>query len=578
MTSKAYTTGIIVSAALAISGVLWHQTRSPYVAGEDIAAVLADALTVREIASNTGTNTVGITSYRYYWTDYGGAGGTWNVDPETMSTSSFTVTAFRASENLRYAAIALNEAVKGVWFDVVGGRYFLDPRTLNGSAGQLDFAVSPSWGTNPVYTVVFGGAVGLQWSSNIVFNADLLDVDVNAIALKDRIVTGTNRYGVSWPTIISNDLSAASIFAAAQNYDAFTNRLSGAESWWAYAGISPVSYLLQPVEVIRPNVGQSVILSQSWEDRNAYDASTYPEKTSEYRWHDEFLGVSITPFITKAGLSACRHILTNMVRTVEFTPACSISATSYSYSGTNAMVTATSTPSASMPLTFFSHSELISRESGSVTNVYTNDLFSASWSDLSITPTSIASNYYSAGQVDRVRLYAVTEASTPGIWHPLLWRYNYDPYFSLTNLNSYVGASLSANQAETYGYPITHCSIPDIDFPRSAPTKPQDWLLTCGDTYESVTPSYFSTNQVWNLLGDASHPSTPPTFTLAATSHARADLLTPTQTIDVQGFDGSTNRHYTASWRYHTMRLSKLMLIVDWSITLKSSGGYTNAP
>jgi len=26
------------------------------------------------------------------------------------------------------------------------------------------------------------------------------------------------------------------------------------------------------------------------------------------------------------------------------------------------------------------------------------------------------------------------------------------------------------------------------------------------------------------------------------------------------------------------MRLSKIMMIVDWSITLKSSGGYTNAP
>jgi hypothetical protein len=148
MTSKAYTTGIIVSAALAISGVLWHHTRSPYVAGEDIAAVLADTLTVREIVSNTGTNTVGLLSLRYYWTDYGGAGGTWNYDPETMSTTSFTVTTFRASENLRYAAIALNEAVKGVWTDVVGGRYFLDPRTLDGSAGQLDLSVSISWGTN----------------------------------------------------------------------------------------------------------------------------------------------------------------------------------------------------------------------------------------------------------------------------------------------------------------------------------------------------------------------------------------------------------------------------------------------
>jgi hypothetical protein len=31
-------------------------------------------------------------------------------------------------------------------------------------------------------------------------------------------------------------------------------------------------------------------------------------------------------------------------------------------------------------------------------------------------------------------------------------------------------------------------------------------------------------------------------------------------------------------WTRHTMRLSKLMLIIDWSIALKSSGGYTNAP
>jgi phosphoribosylpyrophosphate synthetase len=106
--------------------------------------------------------------------------------------------------------------------------------------------------------------------------------------------------------------------------------------------------------------------------------------------------------------------------------------------------------------------------------------------------------------IDRVRLYAVTEASTPGIWYPLVWRYTSDEYYSLSNLNSYVGASLSANQAETYGYPITHCSLPDIDFPRSAPTQPKDWYMTCGRVYETVTPSYFSTNQVWNIIGDVS--------------------------------------------------------------------------
>jgi hypothetical protein len=585
MTTRTYTTGIIVSAALAISGVLWYQTRSPYVAGEDVAAVLADTLTLLKIASvDTSTNAVALVSRRWYWQDMSGDNsyGQWVGDPEIMSTTAFTVTAFRASASIRDASIALHNSVSGWWWYSTGARYFLDRRTLDGSAGQFDFAVAPAWGTNPVYAIADSYGLG---RSNIVFNANLIDVDVNAVAIKDRIVTGTNRYGYNGSPAV-NTLAAASIFGGSQNYSAFTNRLAGAESWWTYAGISPVSHLLEPVEVLRANAGQAVCLSQDWIDRTEYDASTWPYKTTEPIWFDYNAetyrpGVNINPFISKAGLDVFRRVLTNMTRTVEFNPACSVVATSYSYSGTNAMATTTNAIAATMPITFFGHNELISSWvaiSGSSTNHYTNNVFSASWADLSITPTSIATNYFASGMIDRVRLYAVTEASTPGIWHPLVWPYTQNEYLSLSNLNSYVGASLSANQAETYGYPITHCSLPDIDFPRSAPTQPKDWYMTCGRVYETVTPSYFSTNQVWNLIGDVSHPATPPIFSLAATSHARADLLAPTQTIDVEGYEGSTYRHLTASWRYHTMRLSKLMLIVDWSITLKSSGGYTNAP
>jgi hypothetical protein len=84
MTSKTYTTGIIVSAALAITGVLWHQTRSPYVAGEDIAAVLADTLDLRQIlvrqTAFTPTNIVpaySFTEARYYYSEDEYGYGTW---------------------------------------------------------------------------------------------------------------------------------------------------------------------------------------------------------------------------------------------------------------------------------------------------------------------------------------------------------------------------------------------------------------------------------------------------------------------------------------------------------------------
>jgi hypothetical protein len=159
---------------------------------------------------------------------------------------------------------------------------------------------------------------------------------------------------------------------------------------------------------------------------------------------------------------------------------------------------------------------------------------------------------------------------------------------ALSNLHAYVGASLSVNQTETYGYPITHCSMPDILFPTSSPPTPADWFLLCGSqTYEAITPGYFSTNQVWNLIGDVSHPSTPPTFTLASSSHDKADLQPPAQMLDATGtylntglnpYDTHEYYDISLSWTRHTMRLSKLMLVIDWSITLKSSGGYTNAP
>jgi hypothetical protein len=308
--------------------------------------------------------------------------------------------------------------------------------------------------------------------------------------------------------------------------------------------------------------------------------------------------VTRSPFITKEGLNAFRRVLTNMVRTVEFNPATWAAAITYSYSGTNAMATSTSAAAASLPLTFFDYGVLTGSWTeiswdyfagstnlhlGPDTNNYTVSALSAYWRDVSFTPMSIASNYYASGQVSRVRFYVATEASTPRYWYPQIWPYTQSEYLSLTNLHTYVGASLAANQSETYGYPVTHGAIPDISLPESAGDDPRSWLLRDNG-------GYFSTNQVWTLVGDVTNPPAPPTFTLDASSHAKTDLLAPVQSLHASGteyrfIDGPANdwdvytfRDLTASWRYHSMRISKTMMIVDWSITLKSSGGYTNSP
>jgi hypothetical protein len=354
-----------------------------------------------------------------------------------------------------------------------------------------------------------------------------------------------------------------------------------------------------------------VCLSQDWIDRTEYDASTWPYKTTEPIWFDYNAetyrpGVNINPFISKVGLDVFRRVLTNMTRTVEFNPACSVVATSYAYSGTNAMVTTTSSISATLPITFFDYKNTV----GVYTNItwYTDrggtnsyhvttnggsipDSFNlfASWADLAITPTSIASNYFTSGMVNRIRCYAVTEASTPGAWFPYeLFTYSFHEFAALSNLHAYVGASLSANQLETYGYPITNCGMPDIFFPTDSPTTPADWSLLCGSrVYDVITPGYFSTNQVWTLIGDVSYPLTPPTFTLASLSHDKADLKPPVQMLDATGtylntgsnpFDIHDYYDISLYWTRHTMRLSKIMMVVDWNIVLKSSGGYTNTP
>jgi hypothetical protein len=590
MTTRTYTTGLIVSAALAISGVLWYQRPSPYVAGEDIAAVLADALELRQITVRqtdfTPTNIVPEYMFlenRYFWRDYGDGYGAWDWQ-EAIQTTSFTVTAFRAEESIRNATIRLLECVVGhAWYayPYTSGREFLDLRC---PSGALDLSISPRWGTNALYR--FDLDYPGHPISNIVFNANLLDVDCSGVTLQDRIVTGTNQYGYTWggSAAISTPLTVGSIFGGTQRYDTFTNRLAGAESWWTYAGISPISYLLEPVERLLPDAPQAVHLSFEWADFDSLDAFTGWSKEYALSWYDptaigyRAINVHRSPFITKEGLNVFRHVLTNMTRTVEFQPACWAKWITYSYSGTNAMVTSTNENTTlgyygtGWPITFFDYGVMtgnLTSAAGGTTNEYPIDTFSAYWKDIAFTPMSIGSNYYASGQVSRVRFYIATEASTPRYWYPPIYTVSASEYLRFTNgLSAYSGASLAANYAETYGYPVTHGAIPDISLPASPGADPRSWLLR-------DNTGYFTTNQVWNLIGDVTNPPAPPTFTLAASSHARSDLQAPAQLIDVLG---PAPDRLTASWRYHTMRLSKIMMIVDWSITLKSSGGYTNAP
>jgi len=594
MTTRTYTTGVIVSAALAITGVLWHQSRHPYVSGEDIASVLADALELRQIpvvqTAFTATNIIPNYTFsesRYYYGNEFFYEGYWHYGEwrwqEVIQKTSFTVTAFRAEESIRDATIRLIEGIGGTKavgvYDPlysVGPRNFLDPRCP--SPGALDLSISPRWGTNALYR--FDLAFEGYAISNIVFTANLLDLDCAGVTLRDRIVTGTNQYGCTpgGTTATSTPLTAGSIFGGAQNYAAFTNRLAGAESWWTYAGISPVSYLLEPVEQLLPGAPQAVNLSWTWIDRDSYDAGLSP-----YKWwahYDPFwIGylaphVRRSPFITRDGLDAFRRVLTNMVRTVEFNPVCQAVTTTYSYSGTNAMTTSTNTSVASpatLPTTFFDYgvmTGLLTTVAAGRTNDYPINNFSTYWQDIAFTPMSIASNYYASGQVSRVRFYIATEASTPWYWYPPIYTVGTSSYLKYTNLLDYVGASLAANQTETYGYPVTHGAIPDVMLPASPGDNPRSWLLR-----DYV--GRFTTNQVWNLLGDSINPISPPTFTLSASSLDKADLLPPDQMVDAQG---TPPERLTAFWRYHSMRLSKVMMVVDWNITLKSSGGYTNAP
>jgi hypothetical protein len=149
MTIRQYALGVVVSAGVTITGVLWYANRMPYIAGEDITACVAAAVE------------------RKWVTDW--------------STPAYTTTVFRKASDLVLAADLLRKAVTNA--SVV----YLDPGTW--SDGGLDMAVSHTW--DGLSYAIVNQNDGVPYNKRTISLATPVSTFMNGIALSDRIIPYT---------------------------------------------------------------------------------------------------------------------------------------------------------------------------------------------------------------------------------------------------------------------------------------------------------------------------------------------------------------------------------------------------
>jgi hypothetical protein len=606
--------GVVVSAGVTITGVLWYQNRMPYIAGEDITACVAAAVE------------------RKWVTDW--------------ITPSYTTTVFRKASDLVLAADLMRKAITNA--NVI----YLDPRTWDEVSG-LDMAVSHTWSGLPY-------SIGNQEYFRSITLATPLSTFMNGIALADKvtpysittnivevlhqnlvIVSQTPTTYPDWPstgrtngTIFTYQINP--VWGMGEYTDGNANwqpiwynewvsdlwstySISGENVWVNYSGsvtgdyssgyyydegivtigyhnsYSPSTYTtnyvvinastnlplyahgkpgdkMPDVEKIKPLIGNT----NSWW---AYKGFNEPYAMNQVETNGRPLY-----FITTNGLNQLRKLATNMVRTVDFDFPCSNNAVTWStaaspivqwYSNTsNDLDTVWSSAVTAMQsgVAVTNYTEVKTTLLGHITDydastfLLTGYMYGTNYNHFAYvgisnrrfeyTMPTIPVLAYTNGYIKRMRVYVQYEVTGPQYMTSL---YNLRYYLRyvhntppLYTPTEGFATKTDENVADRLGWDYTFgTGTPSLD----VPTNITDDI--------SFDVSALATNRVWVLVADVNNPTTPPSFSLGPSDLVSAAYTYPEPNY---GYNWDFAVQYRAK-RYYTYIVHSA-LVIDWDFKI----------
>ena len=484
---RKYAAGVLISAGLFVTGVWVRDRPSPYIAGEDIAKVLAASIE-RRAAIKSWHEAFPEPTNMLWTSDDGGTWYEWQGSPHVGPT--------RAVSNLMFTAGAIRETLG-----------YMDNRWWHASG----YSAIPESGDVLFANTYTGAPYRITHYSG--FFVDLIpvtpvgaDIPEPLITIDTRMVT-SKRYGdtfwVNGPTNIpAAPLCGLSVPMSRATVDRISARFSGGplDSWWRDT-IYHDPFLFGDLEQVISTNKAYVHWGQLPDDQS----DTHPRMQIRKKAFEDF-----------------DVVLRNMHTILWANPPMTISNASWSVlSSTNAgglhdalvdvlveqlsgapHATSVKQGTLSGDLAFYDTRQ-VSQICDLPAGEYSFARIWGEWHKKDATFVGVPTQAYASGIVARVRIYICAETSLPN-WAPDFTPEGAYAQWWGTNAVSVTPAAMDANALRDMGYGLDFAPMPSDVFPLS---NDQEDRWTSG--------GYITTGRVWTLVCDLENPTIPPSFSIA---------------------------------------------------------------
>jgi len=558
MTLRRYAQGVLISTALIVSGVFWHNHRIPYIAAEDMAEGLAAAIE-RRAAANCRTMVLNkqITDKMPWISEIYDA----NNEP--------FVTPHRLGVNLVYTLSALRETLRAEnddgdathWLDGVG------------NIPEDRAAVASYVYTGAVYSVVGSGSY-----SNIIYNTPTSYNVHPFVTLDTRFVRPDGQVG-QFPHVFSaTNIPARRLFGpftplSEESMSRFISAAGNLDSWWRN-NVGAESFMFRDLE--------RIVTTNKFFSHRLFQAAPITSPPGEVSYVSS--DTKMLPYFEKEGLDRLYNVVDLMRTTIDTVPAFSGTQTVFNVvtnlssidPSTSSELYAELTSGFSDYWTAFSSVEatydrdrvifsadMLGEERDDIAFFYGETIdetgdFTNSYAELRVglhrydlVFQSVPAEAYASNLISRVRIFLCAETSTPVLWTRGAGLDAFETWWmGASNITSVVGAGIDANLNNDMGYELAMAAMPSDHFPHST------------DFLNFQSPAYMPINRVWTLVLNVEDPTEPPALTIAPNPSFPASSPYALSQC-VKGWVTPT-RYREDYFRFQTIRIVRAIAIVDW--------------
>ncbi|MBM3120290.1 MAG: hypothetical protein FJ006_12245 [Chloroflexi bacterium] len=184
---------------------------------------------------------------------------------------------------------------------------------------------------------------------------------------------------------------------------------------------------------------------------------------------------------------------------------------------------------------------------------------------------------YTNGYIGRMRIYVATESRSP-YTYPARTNYVLSSY-----QRTYEQLYYGENQAQTYGWDVTHGGVPEDALPRS---EVFPWADFSGGYGGNITVAYLTTNFVWSLVYDEVAPTNIPTIVIGPEAFIDESYFATTPPLDYTAVyfypEPIPDKEIRIYYRACETRILHSALVIDWDFKLFGDTPYapieTNKP